>query len=110
MSYLADQQGLYILGDPFLRTFYSTFNYKTDQVCLAVSSNAPPGTHISRYYSSAVIALFIAFSVAATIVVFVIIYKCYKKQQYVSPQPNRNGLDSRLVRDYEAHPRFANQL
>ena len=46
VSYLSDSQGIYILGDTFLRNFYTTFDLMNNQVQLAVSINAPKGTRV----------------------------------------------------------------
>ena len=41
-----DQQGIYILGDPFLRTFTTTFDYKEKKMDVAININAPSGARI----------------------------------------------------------------
>lgn len=46
VSYLSDSQGIYILGDTFLRNFYTTFDLKNNQVQIAVSANAYPNTRV----------------------------------------------------------------
>ena len=48
VSYVSDNQGLYILGDTFLRSFYTTFNFKLNQLQMAVSAKAPEGTLIKQ--------------------------------------------------------------
>lgn len=37
---------MYVLGDTFIRNFYSTFNYEKNKVGLAQSVHAPRGTSI----------------------------------------------------------------
>jgi hypothetical protein len=65
VGYLSDSQGIYILGDTFLRNFYTTFDLTNNQVQLSVSLNAPkgtrvysekPGWQIFLYFLSAVVA------------------------------------------------------
>ena len=46
ISYNDDKQGLFILGDTFLRNFVSTFNYKDGFVQLGVNVNAEKTTQI----------------------------------------------------------------
>lgn len=46
VSYISDSYNMYILGDPFIRSFYTAFDYETNQVMLAVNVNAPNGTSI----------------------------------------------------------------
>ena len=46
VSYISDTYNMYILGDPFIRSFYTAFDYETNQVMLAVNVNAPNGTSI----------------------------------------------------------------
>ena len=41
VSYGPDSQGIYILGDTFLRNFVSTYDYKKNKVELSVNINAP---------------------------------------------------------------------
>lgn len=56
VSYLADSQGMYILGDTFLRNFYTTFNFGEHAVEFAVSANAPAGVTIETSMSPWAIA------------------------------------------------------
>ena len=56
VSFLADSQGMYILGDTFLRNFYTTFNFGKDSVEFAISANAPAGVKIETFISPMVIA------------------------------------------------------
>ena len=46
ISYNDDHQGLFILGDTFLRNFVSTFNFKESTIQLGVNINAPKNTLI----------------------------------------------------------------
>ena len=46
ISYNDDHQGLFILGDTFLRNFVSSFNFKEGTIQLGVNVNAPGGTQI----------------------------------------------------------------
>eukprot|EP00352_Strombidinopsis_acuminata_P001413 CAMPEP_0176348756 /NCGR_PEP_ID=MMETSP0126-20121128/8127_1 /TAXON_ID=141414 ORGANISM="Strombidinopsis acuminatum, Strain SPMC142" /NCGR_SAMPLE_ID=MMETSP0126 /ASSEMBLY_ACC=CAM_ASM_000229 /LENGTH=77 /DNA_ID=CAMNT_0017697753 /DNA_START=1063 /DNA_END=1296 /DNA_ORIENTATION=+ len=47
VSSIPDRDNLYILGDTFIRNYYSIFNYSKLQVGLAVSADAPSGVSIS---------------------------------------------------------------
>ena len=44
VSYVQDSYNMYILGDPFIRRFYTTFDYGNNKIMLAVNVNAPEGT------------------------------------------------------------------
>lgn len=46
VSYVLDSYNMYILGDPFIRSFYTTFDYGNNKIMLAVNVNAPEGTMI----------------------------------------------------------------
>lgn len=46
VSYISDSHNMYILGDPFIRNFYTAFDYSTNKIILAVNANAPSGTSI----------------------------------------------------------------
>lgn len=48
VSFISDSNNMYILGDPFIRSFFTSFDYKQKRVLLAVSANAPDGTRIDR--------------------------------------------------------------
>ena len=45
---IEDESGLYILGDNFIREFYSVFDYENNQVKLALHANARPGSVIKQ--------------------------------------------------------------
>ena len=46
ISYMSDTQGLFILGDTFMRNFVTTFDNDSEEIRLAVNINAPAGTKI----------------------------------------------------------------
>ena len=48
ISSLPEDQSVHILGDPFLRTFTTTFDYGTQQMGLALNINAPEGAKIEE--------------------------------------------------------------
>ena len=48
VSYMADIEGLYILGDTFLRTYVTSFNYTSEVITLGLNSNAPGRLSSSR--------------------------------------------------------------
>jgi hypothetical protein len=71
VSFISDSQDIYILGDTFLRNFYTTLDYKNEQVQIAVSAYAPEGTQIKQ-----VIAWWIIFTWFLGLVVLVSICCC----------------------------------
>ena len=74
ISAMDDSQGLYILGDTFLRNFVSTYDYKKKAVRLAVNINAPVGTQAIHHIST----VNILFVVAGAIIAFILLYCCCK--------------------------------
>ena len=48
VSYINDEQGLYILGDTFLRTYVSSFNYTNSTIMLGMNINAPTKLRATR--------------------------------------------------------------
>lgn len=57
---------MYILGDAFLRNFYTVFDYSNNVVKFGVSSNAPVGTKIHTFLSGWVI---FAYTMTATLLI-----------------------------------------
>ena len=85
VSYVSDSQNMYILGDAFLRNFYTVFDYSSNEVKFAVSSNASPGTKIHTFLSGWVI---FAYTMTATLLVlfccigsYCFITRCCLKQK-----------------------------
>jgi len=74
ISAMDDSQGLYILGDTFLRNFVSTYDYKKKAVRLAVNINAPVGTQAIHHIAT----VNILFVVAGAIIAFILLYCCCK--------------------------------
>ena len=48
---MPDEAGLFVLGDPFLRSFVSTFNFASGKIELGVNIFAPEGTSITKELS-----------------------------------------------------------
>lgn len=69
VSYISDANQFYILGDTFLRNFYTVLNFDDYTVAFAVSSNAHPGTKIQPVLSGWII---FAYFILATIGVLVV--------------------------------------
>ncbi len=46
---------MYVLGDTFIRNFYTTFDFKADTVSFAISTNAPASVTIERHFTGWVI-------------------------------------------------------
>ena len=51
VSYINETQELMILGDVFLRNFFTVLDYSRNQVSLGVSIYAPPGSDIKQVVS-----------------------------------------------------------
>ena len=66
-------QGPYVLGDTFMRNFYTTFDYGSKRIELAVSANAPTGVEIKHHYTLKRILLV---SFASLLVVLVLACIC----------------------------------
>jgi len=64
VGYLNDSQGIYVLGDTFLRNFYTSFDLTNNQVRIAVSKNAPPGTLVYSELSFWLIFIYFTSAVA----------------------------------------------
>ena len=78
---LPDDQGLYILGGPFLRSFTTTFDYSDQSMELAINTNAPSGVKIAKKLSTWAIIGIVAACVVVVIVLAVVAYLCYKKRK-----------------------------
>ena len=76
VSYSADSMGLYILGDTFLRNFVSTYDYKANEIRLAVNVNAPDGTIAVAHPSSLNMMYVIGGGIAALIILICICKVC----------------------------------
>ena len=59
ISFNDDKQGIFILGDTFLRNFVSIFDYNDNSIHLGVNANAPEGTSIKWELSNKKIALLV---------------------------------------------------
>jgi hypothetical protein len=69
VSYIADANMLYILGDAFIRNFYTVLNFEDYTVAFAVNANAPKGVLIKPVVSGWIIfGYFIAATVAILLV------------------------------------------
>jgi len=83
VSYSSNDSNPFIFGDPFLRSFYTTFNFKNNRVETAVSIHAVPGTTITAVMATKII-IGIVFGVFFGILFTVlgICYYCkYKKRK-----------------------------
>ena len=88
VSYNADMQGLYILGDTFLRNFVSTFDYKRGKVSLAVNINAPIGTAAIYHFGTINIVLVILACIIALLLLG-FLARCIRKR-YIAKQILKN--------------------
>ena len=86
---LSDRAGMYILGDPFLRTFPTTFDYANNKMELGISVHAPHAqihtvmTNWGKFFLTAAIIILVVLILAA-------LYKlCYDSEQnewgFISP-------------------------
>lgn len=80
VSYISDATELYILGDTFLRNFYTVLNFDDYTVAFAVSSNAAPGTKIEPVLSGWII--FAYFTLATIGLILVCIGPCCLVRYY----------------------------
>ena len=81
VSYLSDTQGMYILGDTFMRNFVTTFDNHNKELRLAVNVNAPAGTSIEFKFSGGQIFGLIMGSLLVVGLIAGAIYMCIKKKR-----------------------------
>ena len=86
VSYLSDYEGLYILGDTFLRSYVSTFNYTSEQVLLGASATAPTRLKPHRTWEFWVLVGIVS---ACGLVLLIVLVRCMvrrvkagRQQQY----------------------------
>jgi hypothetical protein len=65
----------YILGDTFIRNYYTTFDYKKKFVSFAVSSNAPVGVKVERSFTGWAIFGIIASVLFGVALIGLVVYK-----------------------------------
>jgi len=70
----------YIMGDTFMRNYYTTFDYKKKQVSFAVSSNAPDGISVDRDFTGWAIFGIIASVLFGVAIIALISYKLYQRR------------------------------
>jgi len=71
IAYISDSYNMYVLGEVFMRSFYTALDFGTNQVILAVSSNAYEGVLIDRGQKLngwQIFGLFIAGTICALII------------------------------------------
>jgi len=95
ISPVSDLQGMYILGDTFLRNFDTIFNYEQKSVSFSVSSNAPAGVTITPHAN--VDSFDITIIILSCFVVVAIIYKVFKslttKNSQAKPAAQYQAID-----------------
>ena len=80
---LPENTGVNILGDPFLRTFTTTFDYASQQMQLSINVNAPAGTKIEKLLSPLEyfgIGLVVVVLIAILIAIACCCYRAKKKR------------------------------
>ena len=71
----------YVFGDTFMRNFYVTFNYDTEYVSFAVSSNAPSGVSIKKVLGLWEIISIVAGSLVAVIIIISLVCYCQRRKK-----------------------------
>jgi Eukaryotic aspartyl protease len=101
VSYIPDADGLFILGDTFLRNFVVTFDYVANTIQFAVNANAPAGTTITSNSSTtglstaAIVGIIAGSLIVVGVVVGLIMYQRNKK---------KNAMEKRVWRESERQP------
>ena len=78
---LPDNNGIYILGDPFLRTFTTTFDYSEKKMELGININAPEGTKIESKLSTWAIFGIVSACIVVVALILLAIYFCYRRRK-----------------------------
>lgn len=82
VSSIPNSQNMYILGDTFIRNFYSVFDYQRNQIGLAVSASAPEGVSISDFHLTGwEIAAIVLLCILFLVCVILCVLKCIKKRK-----------------------------
>lgn len=68
----------YVLGDSFIRNFYTTFDYKKKTISFAKSSNAPAGVSVGRDFTTWAIVGISAACVVGVSIIYAITKKCLR--------------------------------
>lgn len=68
----------YILGDTFIRNYYTTFDYKKSTVSFAVSSNAPDGVKVDRDFTTWAIVGIVASVLVGVVICAFVANMCFK--------------------------------
>ncbi len=79
VSTSGSDSSVYVLGDTFMRNFYTTFDYKADTVSFAVSSNAPAGVMIERKFTGWVIFSIVFGCILGVLLLALIGYCMFRK-------------------------------
>jgi len=101
VSYSSDDYNPFIFGDPFLRSFYTTFNYKDNRVETAVSIHAVPGTIITAVMATKIIIgiTFGVFFGALFIILALCYYYKYKKRKALEIGGDGSGRTKLMSRE-----------
>ena len=106
VSYSSNDSNPFIFGDPFLRSFYTTFNFKDNRVETAVSIHALAGTTMTSVMATKII-IGIVFGIFFGLL-FIFLGTCYyckyKKRKSLEIGGSTNGR-SRLIEEREAGAR-----
>ena len=78
---LPDSNGIYILGDPFLRTFTTTFDYSEQKMVIGKNINSPHGTKIrSKLSPWAIFGIVVACLVVVALIALAV-FCCYRRRK-----------------------------
>ena len=79
ISYTEDSSGIYILGDTFLRNYVTTFDFKKNEMRLAVNKDAPTGLKVEYKMSGWKIFLIILGCLVAVVLLLWLVCCLCKK-------------------------------
>ena len=90
ISFNDDKQGIFILGDTFLRNFVSVFDYNDNSIHLGVNAYAPEGTTIEWKLSDKKIALLVVAVIMTFLAIGMVVKFCMIlcKREEAAGDPN----------------------
>ena len=69
------------MGDPFLRTFTTTFDYAEQKMELGINGNAPDGVQIEKKLSTWAIFGIVVACLSVVVLIAVALYFCYRRRK-----------------------------
>lgn len=90
ISPISDSQGMYILGDVFLRNFYTTFDFGSNDLRLAINANAAQEVYIETVLSGwAIFGIILACLVGLSLIILLVL--CIIKKQRAKKQKRKSA-------------------